>query len=163
MTLQRNIVTGHLLRVPSGHLAKECCCDVGSAPCDCSPPLDFTYTITLDGFGEASDTRYACIDGAWDVDWTEQCAWSGRHSCVTGSITRYFRLRLEWGPAGEWTVDIAMTNADWVDLGPSITWHLDDLTDPCTDRPPGTYHWKSSSYGWAGDVDEEGNTTCEVV
>ena len=162
MSLQRNSVTGHLLRVPSGHLAKECCCDVGSAPCDCASPLDFTYTITLDGFGEASDTRYACIDGAWDVDWTASCTWYGRHSCVTGSVTRYFDLTLEYDHVSdEWQISIRMTNSSWSPLGDWIRWVLDS-TDPCTVRPPGDYTW-SNGDGWAGDVEEEGNTTCSVA
>lgn len=128
MSLQRNSVTGHLLKVAGGHLAKECCCSVGSDPCDCSPALDFVYTVTLSGFTDTWDV----FNGAWDVEWTEGCAWYGEYDAL-GTPTVDLTLSMSWDAVNEqWEILITLPGA--CDYSVKL-----DSTDPCATPPPGTY------------------------
>ena len=173
--IQRNSVTGALLYIDAGggvlHLAKECCCEVGSPPCDCTPALDFAYTVTLSGFAAASDTRYDCIDGDWDVEWTDECRWFGRHSasgCGPRETTRYWTLLLIASPVGSsnptsWQVRFQSTNSSWYPIACAISWDLPIAsTDPCTDTPVGSYSWLSGS-GCAGNAEQSGIISCSVA
>lgn len=167
--LQRNVVNGRLLRVPGGALAQECCCKV-VGDCECDPSLDGVYTVTLSGFASASDTRYAAIDGDWDIEWDGGCTWSG---CFQdpGNLARYFRLVMtldtEVCPRN-WSVDFALTNSSCTPTSGVIGWKrpiatAPDCGDPCAVRPPGSdYAWYTGS-GLAGNADEEGTVSCTVV
>lgn len=165
--LQYNAVTDQLLYIESGpdidKLARECCCDVGSPPCDCDPALDFAYDVTFSGFATASDTRYACVDNTWQVEWNTACYWVGYHSCVTSGTTRYFRIELSHLAASNaWQVDLHFTNSSWVPVSCNILWRLTS-TDPCTTQPPGSYTWHASDNLCAGDADQSGTVSCSVA
>ena len=172
MSLQNSSHNGHLLKQSGGHLAKECCCGAGGGDgvCDCSPALDFTYTVTLYGFALASDTRYAAIDGDWDIEWVSGCTWYG---CFQdpGNPLRYFKLVMtvstELCPRW-WQVDFILANSDCVTTSGGIGWRraiatAPDCGSPCTVRPPGSdYAWFNGS-GLAGNADEEGVVSCSVT
>jgi len=169
MSLKRSSVTGHLLLQSSGHLAKECCCTTGTPPCGCTPPLDFAYTITIYGFATADDTRYAGADGDWDVEWTTQCTWVGRHSYVTGGTTRYFILTLDVVTVAtpvSWRVTLQHYNSLWVPITCALDWRKAIVTSPCVTTPPGStidYVWFSTDGLCAGDADSPGQVTCAVA
>ena len=172
--LQRNVVTGNLLRVPAGNLAKECCCTV-VGDCECSPSLDGVYTVTLSGFASASDTRYAHFDGDWDIEWDGGCTWSG---CFDAGLKpgetsgpRYFRLIMTLDTEDcprNWSVDFALTNSGCTPTSGVIGWKrpietAPDCGDPCTVRPPGSdYVWYTGS-GLAGNAEQSGVVSCTVV
>jgi hypothetical protein len=170
MSLQKYSVTGHLLKVTSGHLAKECCCGAGSGICACDPALDFTYTVTLSGFATASDTRYAGIDGAWDIEWTDGCFWKGCFQDPS-TPTRYFSLTMyidvEICPRN-WVVDFYLTNASCIPSGGQLGWKrpiatAPDCGDPCSVRPPGADYAWYNGFQLAGNADESGVVSCSVA
>ena len=172
MSLQKSSHNGHLLKQSGGHLAKECCCGAGGGDgvCDCSPALDFTYTVTLYGFALASDPKYAGMDGDWDIEWISGCTWRG---CFQDTLdpTQYFRITMsvyselcpQW-----WQVFFAITNSTCHStVGWILWWRViataPDCGSPCTVRPPG------SDYAWAagadlsGNADEDGVVSCSVA
>ena len=170
MSLQKSSHNGHLLKHSAGHLAKECCCGAGGGDgaCDCSPALDFTYTVTLSGFSTASDTRYADIDGDWDIEWDSGCTWIG---CFERSAGGYFRIVMDVSTTlcpRWWNVEFMLTNSNCEPTSGWIGWRrtiatAPDCGSPCTVRPPG------SDYAWfdgadlAGNADEEGVVSCSVA
>jgi len=172
MSLQKSSHNGHLLQVPDGHLAKECCCGAGGGDgaCECSPALDFTYTVTLEGFADASDNRYAAIDGDWDIEWTSGCTWEG---CFQdpGNPARYFKLVMSLDTeicARNWAVDFMLTDSGCTPTSGGIGWKrpiatAPDCGNPCSVRPAGTdYAWYTGS-GLAGNASEEGVVSCSVA
>jgi hypothetical protein len=173
-TLQYRRSDGKLLYIESGadvgKLARECCCVVGGPPCDCDPPLDAVYTVTLSGFSSASDKRYSCADGAWDIEWTEDCTWYGRHTAYCSETQRYWDLTLDIATLAApsyWRVRLRFCNSLWVPTVCSITWKL-DLTgapagDPCAEPPPGAYTWLNSDGNCAGDADQSGVVSASVA
>ena len=172
-SLQYLVGSGALLYGTGGALARECCCEIGGA-CECDPALDWTYTVTLSGFAGASDTRYDCADGDWDVDYIDECTWEGYHTaggCGSGGTTRYWVLTLELVTTAApqyWRVRLQFTNSFWAVPGVCIiNWKLDlsgsPSGDPCTDTPPGSYTFLTSDNLCAGDADQSGVISCSVV
>jgi hypothetical protein len=101
MTLQYRRSDGALLYLESGadigKLARECCCRVGTDPCDCDPALDATYTVTLAGFTD----NWADFNGTWDIDWTDGCTWSGEFD-VIGTPAIDLTISMSWDATNEW-------------------------------------------------------------
>jgi hypothetical protein len=85
MTLQRDIVTGMLLRVNVGgvyKLAKECCCKDAAGCCGYTVPT--TLSTTLSGVDITSCVKP--VEGTYDITWYTSiyapCAWRGGLTAV---------------------------------------------------------------------------------
>ena len=154
----------------------QCCCDTSLPDCNsCNPPLDWTYTVSVD-FSAASDDRYDVATGDWDVDWTSDCTWYGRHSGtyydvdLERYITRYWDITLSLQTVAApsyWRVVFRFCSSSWAPISCQISWKLDlpgsPSGDPCTDDPPGSYTWLSSDGLCAGDADQSGVVSCDVA
>ena len=141
----------------------------GGSPCNCYPALDSTYSVTLSGFSGASDTRYWCADGTYELEWTEKCTWYGRFSGDCSGTTRYWDLTLyvdTLAAPARWKVRIRFCNSSYIPTSCAIEWKLDIAGgDPCPSGtpPPGAYDWWASDFGCAGNADEAGVVSCSVV
>jgi hypothetical protein len=131
-TLQYRPTDGKLLYIESGadvgKLARECCCGVGSDPCDCSPALDYTYTVRLDGFTD----NWADYNGDWDIEWQTGCSWYGEYD-VLGTPAVDLTITMSWDATNEWWEVLIQLPG-----GCGIQFTLAS-TDPCSTRPPGSY------------------------
>jgi hypothetical protein len=118
----------------AGKLAHECCCDDSGGPggdgdCDCTPPLDFIYTVDLAGFTTDWDVRY---NDAFDLYWVDGCTWYGEYD-TNSSGTPDITITLGWNDTDdEWQVVVSLPG------GCAFRFVLASAA-PCTTRPPGTY------------------------
>jgi len=112
-------------------LARECCC--ASTPCDCDPPLETTYDVTVSGFTGDFAPRY---NGTYTIDFVSYCTWSGGFGSF--GLNNDVDILLDWqGGLSEWSCQFSIQ-----DYTCNYLMYLTSA-DPCVTDPTGTYSQKN--------------------